>query len=607
MQIKAEMSKDESKEVLAKVVSKVSCKDEAQAKEITDSEKCIVIQKMVATIKELEDAPSKIDSNSVRTIIDNIPEWVMGSDENKNFSELAKQQSKKKLKEMMAYVKHIIQTKLKVLEKSLAAVEKEVKEEKEPPFPQSVPSPVPPPVPPKPDMKGFSGATAKISNVSSGSFKTEKKVAEQKKSVQDSRVHQDLSEITDQRISSPLGSIRTPSPTFITIESRRVDSPLRVTPSPPPYKSVGTPPPVPRRTYTPTSSFSRATPSPTVSRSEKLMKLRDTTSKLSRGMTPPPPMPVPEYFVTERERTSSFSDTVTAVDGSEQGVVDVTEMVDSMMTVKDKKSFFEEAQKAEVHKMYTRKDPIEIPERLGPDTEDTTETVSIDLTKEDLPRVDLSKLVNRFESPQPKIYTRKDPIVISERLGSDTEDTEAEAHTPKTEEIPTFNVKAIKDVFETGEHGSQAARELREQIERREAEPVCHTETTSVTEQFCSVGDFGNMTETRSEMHSGSLLTRGNPPSYADVVRGRVPTVSVPPEASTEEMLKSFQQSWAESQGVFQNLGFSVTEQRTSQTITHQQETFVTENSNSRVRTVQGVSEEGVPHGIPDRRQTKLP
>ncbi|XP_038151812.1 xin actin-binding repeat-containing protein 2 [Cyprinodon tularosa] len=609
IQGKAGKSKDDSRELLTDSVSRISHKAEAQPKEITDSEKCIVIQKLVARIKEMEGVSSKVDSNSVRAVIDEVPEWAMSSDEKKNISELAKQQSKKKLKEMMAYVKHVIQTKLTVLEKSLTTVEKKVKVEKDNPnVPPTVPSPVPPPVAPKPDMKVLSGATVKLSKASSGLFKTEKKMVEEKKSVQESRVHQDLSEMTDYRMSSPLASIRTPSPTFITIESRRVDSPLGVTPSPPPYKSVGTPPPPPRRTYTPTSTFSRATPSPTLSRSEKLMKLRDTTSKLSRGMTPPPPMPLPEYFTSERERTSSLSDTETVVDRSEQGVMDVTEMVDSMMTVRDKKSFFEDAQKSEVNKMYTRKDPIDIPERLGPDTEDTPEAVTIDLLKEDLPRVDLSKLVNKFESPQPKIYARKDPIVISDRLGSDTEDAEAEVHTPRTEEIPTLNVKAIKDVFETGEHGSQAARELREQIERREPQPLGQAETTSVTEQFCSVDDFGNITrETRSEMHSGSLLTRGNPPSYADVVRGRVPTVSVPAEASTEEMLKNFQQSWAESQGVFQNLGFSVTEQRTSQTITHQQETVVTENSNSRVRAVQGVSEEGVPHGISDRRQTKLP
>uniref|UniRef100_A0A3Q3F1R8 Xin actin binding repeat containing 2a n=1 Tax=Labrus bergylta TaxID=56723 RepID=A0A3Q3F1R8_9LABR len=397
---------------------------------------------------------------------------------------------------------------------------------------------------------------------------------EKKKTLQESKLQQDLSEVADQRVSSP-------SPSFISIESRRVDSPLRVTPSPPPYKSVGTPPPPPRKLFTPTSAFSRATPSPTLSRSEKLMKLRDTTSKLSHSMTPPPPMPVTEFFAVEREQSSPFSDRGTPEERHEQGLVDVSEMVDSMMTVRDKKSFFEEAQKAEVNRAYFRKDPIDIPERLGADAEEGPETVTIDLLKEDLPRVDLSKLVNRFESPQPKVYPKKEPIVIAERLESDNEDAEAEPHTPRTEEIPTLNVKAIKDVFETGEHSSQAARELREQIERRESEstsePLGHSETTAVTEQFCSIDDFGNMTrETRSEVHSGSSLIRGSPPSYADVVRGAVPTLTVPADASTEELLRSFQQSWAESQGVFQNLGFSVTEQRTSQITRHQQETVVT-------------------------------
>nr|XP_046238424.1 xin actin-binding repeat-containing protein 2 [Scatophagus argus] len=604
MQIKAAKTKGESKDVSVKGKGKMAHKEEANSEEITDLEKCNVMQKLLTQIKELEGTASKVDSNAVRMIISEFPDWMMGLDEKKNLNEIAKQQSKKKLKEMIVYVKNIIQAKLTFLVDSMTTVGKQEKEKEGPLAPL--------PVPPKPDMKDFSGATAKISKISIGSSKTEKKV-EEKKSLQSSKVRQEVSEAVDQRVSSPLASIRTPSPTFISIESRRVDSPLRVTPSPPPYKSLGTPPPPPRKSYTPTSTFSRATPSPTLSRSEKLMKLRDTTSKLSRGTTPPPPAPVPEHFAAEREQSSPFADREDPTERNVQGWTDVTDMVDSMMTVRDKKSFFEEAQKAEVSRVYIRKDPIDIPERLGPDTEEPTEPVNMDLLKEDLPRVDLSKLVNRFESPQPKVYTRREPIVISERLGSDTEDAEADPHTPKTEEIPAFNVKAIKNVFETGEHSSQAARELREQIERREPESVCsepvgHSETTAVTEQFCSVDDFGNMTrETRSAMHCGSSLTRGNPPSYADVVRGSVPTVAVPPEASTEELLRNFQQSWAESQGVFQNLGFSVTEQRTSQFVTHQQETVVTENSSSRVRTVQGVSEAGVPHGVADCRPTKLP
>ncbi|XP_070813992.1 xin actin-binding repeat-containing protein 2 isoform X2 [Chaetodon trifascialis] len=591
MQIKAAKSKGEPKDASAKGTGTMTCEEEANSEEIKALEKCNVMQKLLAQIKELEGTPSKIDSSAVRTILSEFPDWAMGSDEKRNLSEIAKQQSKKKLKEMMVYVKNIVQAKLVFFGDSLTAVDKQEKGKEEPP----------PPVPAKPDKTALSGATAKISKISIGSSKTEKKVVEEKRSLQGSRVQQELSEAAEQRVSSPLASIRTPSPTFISIESRRVDSPLRVTPSPPPYKLVGTPPPPPRKSYTPTSTFSRATPSPTLSRSEKLMRLRDTTSKLSLVATPPPPVAV----APEREQPSPCG-------SREEALMDVTEMVDSMMTVRDKKSFFEEAQKAEVSRTYTRKEPIDIPERLGADAEESAEAATVDLLKEDLPRVDLSKLVNRFESPKPKVYARKEPIVITERLGSDTEEPEAEPHTPKTEEIPTFNVKAIKDVFETGEHGSQAARELREQIERREpesaySEPAGHAEMTAVTEQFCTVDDFGNVTsETRSEVHSGSSLTRGSPPSYADVVRGSVPTVAVPPEASTEELLRNFQQSWAKSQGVFQNLGFSVTEQRT-QIVTRQQETVVTENSSSRVRTVQGLSEEGVPHGVADSRQTKLP
>ncbi|XP_037552752.1 xin actin-binding repeat-containing protein 2 [Nematolebias whitei] len=589
-------AKVESKNVSLKGPAKTAHKEEAPPGESSDLDKYTELEKLVAQIKELEGTPSRIDGSTVRKMVTDVPDWVLGSTERQNLGQLASQQSKKKLKEMLAYVKNVFQTKLTVLKQSLTTVEEEVKEEL--------------PVLPTTEKKPFTAASVTISKVSVASSRTEKKVVEETKVLRGSTKCPALSEGTDQRLSSPLASIRTPSPTYITIESRRVDSPLRVTPSPPPYKSVRTPPPPPRKSFTPT--FSRATPSPTLSRSEKLMKLRDTTSKLSRGMTPPPPVLVPEYCAADREQSSPFSDRETPTERSDHGLMDVTEMVDSMMTVKDKKSFFEEAQKAEVNKMYHRKDPIDIPERLGPDAEDAPDTMTIELLKEDLPKVDLTKLVNKFESPQPTVYTRKDPIVITERLGSDTEEAEAEAHTSRAEEIPMFNVKAIKDVFETGEHGSQAARELREQIERRESEsassdPGHHSQTTSVTEQFCSVDDFGNVTrELRSEMHSGSSLIRGSPPSYADVVRGAIPTLSVPPEASTEELLRNFQQSWVESQGVFQNLGFNVTEQRTSQTVTHQ-ETFVSENSSSSVRAVPGVSAEGVPHGVADRRQTQLP
>ncbi|XP_077958280.1 uncharacterized protein xirp2a isoform X1 [Gasterosteus aculeatus] len=553
--------------------------DESRSGKISDLEKCRVMQRLLAEMKELEGAPGKMDSDAVGVIMSKLPDWAMGSDEKRNFGEIAQQQSKKKLKEMMVYVRNICHAKLSLLEESAKAAEQPGQERDA--------------APPRPDAGSPAATSATVSKISIGS------------SLQERKVHREQWEASDRRVSSPLASVRTPSPTFISIESRRIDSQSRVTPSPPPFRAVGTPPPPPRRSHTPTAA-SRATPSPTLCRSEKLTKLRDTTSKLSRSMTPPPPPPAPasDCVFAEREQCSPFQVGEPPADGGEEGSVDMAEMVDSMMTVRDKKSFFEEAQKVEGSRMYTRKDPIDIPERLGPDAEEgAAAAAAMDVSKADLPKVDLSKLVNRFESPQPKVYARKEPIVIAERLGSDTED--AEADPPRTDEVHSFNVRAIKNVFETGEHGSQAARELREIIERREPEAArpqaaARAETTVVTELFCAVDDA-------TAHRPGSSAARGNPPSYADVVRGAAQAADVPADVSTEELLRSFQQSWSESQGVFQNLGFSVTEQRSSQVVTRQQATVVTENSSSRVRAVPGVSEEGLPDGVALRRQTQLP
>uniref|UniRef100_A0A4W5NC51 Xin actin binding repeat containing 2a n=1 Tax=Hucho hucho TaxID=62062 RepID=A0A4W5NC51_9TELE len=595
MQQHQERSKAESKAVSMNIAGKAAAQTEtaqsmvessAQSVESTDSEKCVMVQKLLFNIKQLH--PGKMDSNSVRKILSEVPGWLMRAEEKRDLTQVAVQQNKKKLTEIIFRVRNLAQAKLVFLEGHMAAMEKQDSE----PAPASSPAP---PLAPASEKKGFGGATAKISKISIGSSRdeTHKKVVEEKK-ISHERKKPELTEVKgpDPRVPSPMLATRTPSPTFISIESvRRTDSPLMVTPSPPPsYRSVATPTPPPPPPRTPTSRFCRATPSPTLSRSEKLTKLKDTTAKLSRGMTPPPPMP--EFLTTEQ--ASDREDSPALIEPEihmqtqemETGTTtpDVADMVDSMMTVRDKKFFFEEAQKAEVSRTYIRKDPIEIPERLGPeDLEEVPEGVNIDIMKEDLPRLDLSKLVNQFESPQPKLFIRKDPIVITDRLGSDTEDPEADPKTPKTDETPAFNIKAIKNAFDLGDHNAlKEVREKQEERERREsesAEPTGHSETKSVTEEFSGMDEFGNVTSgVRSEtsMHSESHMTRPLPPSYADVVKGTAEEMAVPVMAATEDLLKSFHQSWAERESVFQNLGSSVSEQRTSQIVTHQQETVVT-------------------------------
>ncbi|XP_072539685.1 uncharacterized protein xirp2a [Salminus brasiliensis] len=592
-QVKSQTGGEEAIEHLQKEFGQAEMK-EAQKSETSDVQKCEELQTLLSHIKEMQEKVGKMDARSVKIMLSMIPDWLVEAEEK---AELIRAQfNKQKLQEIIVYVRNLAQAKFAFLESSLAVLgksESELAQEK----------------------KAVSGTSQKMSKISIGSAK----VDTQRKVVQE----QSEAKSSDFKTMPPELRMRTPSPTYICIETaRRTDSPMRVTPSPPPpYRSGATPTPPPRCSETPTR-LHRATPSPTMSRSDKLAKLRDTTAKLSHGATPPP-IPLPEHMVmVQGEMEESFS-------SSHQGLTIESQMMessmlessmdihgDSMMSVKDKREFFEEAQKAEMNRHYARKDPIDIPERLGLDAEDGEIEIPIDLherAKDDLPKVDLSKLVNKFESPQATVYVRKDPIAIPERLGSDTEDAEAESQrkASQVEEIPSFDVKALKNVFEMGEQAHQYLREERKNLEKQEesAEPTGFSETKSVSEHYSTVDDFGNMiTGSRSEMtsHSESMTSRRDPPTYADVVRGNVPFLDVPPEASAEELLKSFQQTWAESENVFKNLGFGVSGQRASQTVSHQQQTVITENKGARVRTVSGMSEEGVSHGVSHSGQTKL-
>ncbi|XP_026114001.1 xin actin-binding repeat-containing protein 2-like isoform X1 [Carassius auratus] len=558
------------------------------------AQKCEEIKKLLCYIKEFEGAPAKLNPNSLQTMLSIIPDWLVGSEEKADLSHT--QYNKQKMREVIIYVQNLAMAKLHFLEGNLSILETAKSESSQ-------------------ENKIVIGATQKISKITIGSAKieTQKKVVEEKKTEGQSE-----SKISELKMPPEL-RMRTPSPTFICIESaKRTDSPLLVTPSPPlSYRSGTTPTPPPRWSETPTR-LNQSTPSPTMSRSEKLAKLRDTTAKLSQGTTPPP-MPLPECMIKvqtdlEGSRSSSCSEITFETHMMESSLTDITDIHgDSMMTVKGKREFFEEAQKAEVCRTYVRKDPIDIPERLGPDTEDNEQEIpkSIDAHErmlEDLPRVDLSKLVNKFESPQPKVFIRKEPIVITERLGSDTEDAESEKKSSLVEDIPSFDIKSLKNVFEMGEQAHQYLREERKNIEKQEEAPEGFSQTKSATEHFSTVDEFGNTvtgSKTETTSHSRSVTSCGDPPTYADVVRGNV--LDVPPEASAEELLKSFQQTWAESENVFKNLGFTVSEQHRSQTVSHQHQTVVTENTGARVRTVSGMSEEGVSHGVSHSRQAKLP
>ncbi|KAJ8012809.1 hypothetical protein DPEC_G00046720 [Dallia pectoralis] len=300
--------------------------------------------------------------------------------------------------------------------------------------------------------------------------------------------------------------------------------------------------------------------------------------------------------------------------------LETSDLSDSSATttsVRHKRDFFEEAHKAKTNKTYVRKDPIDIPERLGPDMEELEPEIQ-ENEKEDLPKVDLSGLVNKFETPDEKVYVRK-RIRMRERLGSETEYTEGDVENIETqvEVMSAFDIKAIKNVFETGEQNPPIKGEKSEQeepesnltdnktdtskqdstqdthilplpsqkdVQNKSADVTGFCETKSVTEHSSIFDEFGNntigsMSSTTVSQHSESKTTHSAPFSYADVVKKNVLEATpyeTPDEATTEELLRDFHKTWTESESVFKSLGYSVSEESASHVVSQQTKTVVT-------------------------------
>ncbi|XP_061734939.1 xin actin-binding repeat-containing protein 2 isoform X2 [Nerophis ophidion] len=515
-----------------------------------------------------------------------------------------------------------------------------------------------------------------ISKISVGSTKV------QTQTTLHERRNEEASQVksTDFRAPSPSLRTRPPSPTFITIESvLRTDSPQRVTPSPTLLHRPATPPPPPRRSgETPTARLTRITPSPTFDKAENLERLKDTTMKLSRGITPPPlisPQLICEKKSEIVEAPSSFHrqiklettsnseemlwktfsaepakiekdtsedpETLNAKNTQSSSEIklplcnDVPEETSelSLASVKEKREFFEEAQKAEMNKSYTRKEQIAIPERLGPDLEDSEQE---HLQRANPPMVDL---VKELESTETDIRREFIPL-----------DNEAEDCIKEIDEgMPTFNIQAIRNVFEMDKQSFSLDEEKRNDEEpissRQEApsntsrlqsllemqggleqstsllpqesvqetiatNPSALSESKSITEHFSNVDGLGSeVTMTSVSQQSGSPSRPPPPFSYADAVKrnaGGARRAQTFDQEATENLLKNFHQTWTESETVFKSLGCGVSKEMTSQVVSHRQTSSVS-GSGSQVRTLPGVSKEGLSDGWVDCGQKKVP
>lgn len=614
------------------------------------------VQVLISHITDLQRENS--DSKSVKTLLNTVPDWLINPDRK---CELEQHLNKNDVKEILSHLRKLAESYLIKLHNydTMEKHECELVSEK----------------------SGSSGASKRISKISIVSSKVENQT---RTKTSHERREEEVSQSRSVDLHAPLPPLRMrpPSPSFITIEStRRTASPQRVTPSPTPMHRPLTPPtPPPRKCDTPTSRLTRITPSPTFDRAENLARLKDTTAKLSRGVTPPP---ILTSQITEKkseivEPPASFHRQIKidtqVFETKTSGEKDLAKNLEAIIldevhtkgdahlpdiedeevseitfaSVREKREFFEEAQKAEINKSYVRKAPISIPERLGPDMEEECVVEVMDKEKEALPRADLSSLVNKFESPDEKPFVKKENIALADWLHNDADSTDCDKDRVNSleQDMPGFDIQAIKNVFELGEQSFSFKDEKNNQeslsslietgadtskgespqekkstkqssspmppqknrVKTVTAEPSGFAETKSITEHFSNFDEFGNkVAGTRTAVSQHSESTQQVPVSYADAVKRKsAKRTETYDEDATEKLLRNFHKTWTESETVFKSLGYSVSSETTSQVVS-QHTKIASSDTSSEVGSLHGLPEESLSDGCPDSGQKKVP
>uniref|UniRef100_A0A4W3HS46 Xin actin binding repeat containing 2 n=1 Tax=Callorhinchus milii TaxID=7868 RepID=A0A4W3HS46_CALMI len=589
------------------------------------------LQYILFRVKEFEKENDYVDFNAVKAFLERVPEWLTHWD-GRDPREVVKEKNLQIVKQELAAIKQEAIAKLiqcdDLIQKGLMSL-----------------SGV------KPARETY-GPSQKISRISIGSSKLDKQgknqVSQEQIDVSKKEQWREV-RVTEPRAQSPAKRMPSPSPSYITIEStaRRTESPLRPSPSPPPFQkecspppplardSTPTPPLPPRRADTPTSRIRTNSTSPSPprgKRADQLAKLKDTTAKLSQGVSQSV-QSVHVHVAEKRSEIVSSPATLRRQLKVDTPVADISSKPASpvmSVTVKDRTDKFEEVKRTEENQIFVRRDVSDISQGLGFDTNEAGLATS--KQSDHKPKVDLSELVHRFESPDPTTYFRKEPILITERLGSDSEDEILEK-TGIVEEIPTLDVKSVRTVFESSgrttspvkqgkflrdckvplSKSPQPGHRLNKDASRgKSVKSSAYSEGISQqvvgVEERCAVGS--TVTSSRSSTCCSETFagvdSRHAPPAYEDVISGQIFDISA--DDSPEELLKNFQKTWQESERVFRSLGYEISETNEIgwQSDQLQERGSLIDNPASSQGDMHGLSKDGISHGIPGSRQTHL-
>ncbi|XP_073503114.1 xin actin-binding repeat-containing protein 2 isoform X2 [Phyllobates terribilis] len=611
--LKESAATKESLQMSLNIKSESQNKQEMKSSEVIEYfRKCEELQQTVSNAKKLESDPQTLNINTFRMFLSIVPTWLISQEKKKNIADLAASSNMVDIREQVSYIKNQAIEMKSTLEDNIQAAMK-------------------------------STSFVKRRNVSSTqSEASQKQITTVAKKVETSRqrkISNDLERLptdmkqTDIRACSPLLRMRSPSPTYITIEStvRRTDSPQkdRVPSSSPLPKDPVTIPMPPRRSTTPKSSS--PSPSPQKSRSEQLAKLKDTTVKLSQGAAQPraiTPIPIVVEKRCEIVHSPATLRRQLKIESHTKESLRTTPVPAEVTVSKmeDRTEIYEEARLSEKQQTHSEKDPTHIPKWLGRDmdtldgrsTSQKTKKIPTDQvfdTKmknvymrdgENLNRKatltggteghmtalkesassDFRPSSNKFQSEQKKAVPKEGQGVFNEP--------------PSQGKVRTVPIKQIRD------HSKNASKQIfvkrHDESHEHLFKPMMHPETilqASGVEKMES-----KVTRSRTSQNAEGMKTgfefKHAPPTYEDVISGHMLDIST--TESPEEILKNFQKTWEESERVFKSLGYTVSD--TSEVISsYHQEEFRSENASSGKGNVQRLSKEGLPNGVPGGRQ----
>lgn len=557
------------------------------------------LQQILSRLKQFEAESNKSGLQTFQTLLNIVPVWLISREKRDYGVRVAMENNLEKVKEeithiktqaedMLAHCEHVIQTAMMASQTG--------KQRDKPTY--------------------LNEMSLKVSNVNASSNKCteqrENKIGEEKLSHhqitmthdQENKIGEEKSSYRqvamthgpaethqepkgDYKIAPPSLKTRPPSPTFITIEStaRRAETPTKSELSQSPKKNGCTEPP-PRRPTEQTSRLPRTgtSPSPPRSRSERLVRLKDTTARLARDSIPcSPGTPVPivekrsEVIVSPATLRRQIKIESHARDSPPAITIPVNVNHVVSGSFRESVEAQEERRKGEKKETYVHKDEINSIDSTMPETE-SYDAVEI-IRKVQGPC--LSEHTERFEA------ATNQTVQIAERFLNGHEN-EIHRWFREFENDPVFGAKTDRKAYANGEINRNMKQEshtfckeefglassgnvsfpgfsYRHPREHQETvsamQPRVHSEARSLSEHFLGTDAFdsqiiGSKVATSSTCSSDAGRSgfdiRHAPPTYEDVIAGHILDLADSPTNHRRD----FQKMWQESERVFKRLGY---------------------------------------------------